>query len=83
MAMTKTMEAAANKMEAASTRMRELREGPFTPGNLKDWLEALTDYALALGEVQEYSQQSIHEKLQALARQLHRPDVISPKRSAG
>jgi len=83
MAATKLMEAAAARMETAARKLREAREAPFTPGALKEWLTAVTDYTLALGELQEYSQQSIHEKLQALGRQLHRPVNGGAKRRAG
>ena len=82
MAVTQLMKRASDRMEEAQRRLREARECSFTPGALKDWLTALTDYALALGEVQEYSQQSIHEKLQTLARELHRP-IPTAKRRAG
>lgn len=77
------MKTAATRMEAAAKKLAEARELPFTPGALKQWMEALTEYALALGEVQQYSQQSIHEKLQAVGRELHRPAAPEAKRRAG
>jgi hypothetical protein len=83
MAVTKLMEEAADRKEQAERRLTEMREATFTPGNLKAWLTALTDYALALGEVQEYSQQSIHEKLQELAQLVRHPQGVAPKRQAG
>ena len=73
MATPQLMRSAAERMEEAEKKLREVRETPFTPEATREWLEALTQYALALGEVQEYSQQSIHEKLHALM----------PKRQAG
>lgn len=82
MAVTKLMFAASEKMEGAARRLHEAREHPSSPTALQEWLTALTDYVLALGEVQEYSQQSVHEKLQRLGRELHRPDITSPKRRA-
>jgi hypothetical protein len=83
MALTQLMNAASDRMEAAAVKLRRVRQGPFTPSGLQEWLNALTDYALALGEVQAFSQESIHEKLQLLARDLHRSDLGSPRRKAG
>jgi len=83
MPVTKLMNAASEKMETAAAKLRSAREGAFTPSALQEWLTALTDYALALGEVQQYSQESIHEKLQQLSRELHRPDLTSPRKRAG
>ena len=39
----------------------------MTCENQKVWLEALTDYCLALSEVQSYHNESVHEKLHELA----------------
>jgi hypothetical protein len=83
MAATEHMKASADKMEQAAARLLAAREGAFTPSGLQKWLSALTDYALALGEVQELSQQSIHEKLQQLTRALHRPNMPAARRRSG
>jgi hypothetical protein len=82
MATTQLMRSAAERMEQAEKKLREVRESSFTPSALKEWLETLTDYVLAMAEVQEYGQQSVHEKLQAMGRQLHRPLPPGPKRRA-
>jgi hypothetical protein len=82
MAVTELMRTSAERMERAEAKLKEAREAPFTPSGLHAWLSALTDYALALGEVQEYSQESIHEKLQALGREVRRPDLIGPRRAS-
>jgi len=51
----------------ASFRIDEARQGPVTCENQKVWLEALTDYCLALSEVQSYNNESVHEKIHELA----------------
>ena len=58
---------AAAKLKEASFRIDEARQGPVTCENQKVWLEALTDYCLALSEVQSYNNESVHEKLHGLA----------------
>jgi hypothetical protein len=54
-------------MKEAEFRIDEARRGPVTCDNQKVWLEALTDYCLALAEVQAYCNESVHEKLHELA----------------
>ncbi|MDP3091436.1 MAG: hypothetical protein Q8N04_12200 [Nitrospira sp.] len=58
---------AATRMNEASFRIEEARQGPLTCENQKAWLEALTDYCMALSEVQAYGNESVHEKLHELA----------------
>ena len=67
MSVPKHLEEAAAKIKEASFRIEEARQGPVTCENQKVWLEALTDYCLALSEVQAYGNESIHEKLHELA----------------
>ena len=81
MAVTELMRDASERMERAEAKLKEARNGPFTPSALHAWLSALTDFAIALGEVQTYSQESAQEKLQALGRELRRPDLIGPRRA--
>jgi hypothetical protein len=67
MTVPKHLEAAAARMKEATFRIEEARQGPVTCENQKVWLEALTDYCLALSEVQAYCNESVHEKLHELA----------------
>ncbi len=67
MTVPKHLEAAAARMKEATFRIDEARQGPVTCENQKVWLEALTDYCLALSEVQAYCNESVHEKLHELA----------------
>ena len=63
MSVPKHLAEAAAKLKEASFRIDEARQGPVTCENQKVWLEALTDYCLALSEVQSYNNESVHEKL--------------------
>jgi hypothetical protein len=67
MTVPKHLEAATARMKEAEFRIDEARRGPVTCDNQKVWLEALTDYCLALAEVQAYCNESVHEKLHELA----------------
>jgi len=61
MSVPKHLAEAAAKLKEASFRIDEARQGPVTCENQKVWLEALTDYCLALSEVQSYNNESTHE----------------------
>jgi hypothetical protein len=67
MTVPKHLDEAAAKMKEATLRIEEARRGPLTSENQKVWLEALTEYCLALSEVQAYCNESVHEKLHELA----------------
>ena len=67
MTVPKHLDEAASKMKDALFRIDEARQGPATCDNQKVWLEALTDYCVALSEVQTYCNESVHEKLHELA----------------
>ena len=67
MSLPKHLEEAAARLEEASFRVAELRSRPPTLEGLQAWLAALTDYCEAISEVQRLDNQSIHEKLHAIA----------------
>ena len=67
MSVPKHLGEAVARLKEASFRIDEARHGPVTCENQKVWLEALTDYCLALSEVQSYNSESVHEKLHELA----------------
>ena len=54
MTVPKHLDEAAAKMKEAAFRIEEARQDPMTSENQKVWLEALTDYCLALSEVQAF-----------------------------
>jgi hypothetical protein len=67
MTVPKHLESAAAKLKEAERRIEEARGGPVTCENQQLWLEALTDYGMALAEIQAYNNESVHEKLHELA----------------
>lgn len=67
MTVPKHLDDIAAKLKDATFRIEGARQGPLTYENQKVWLEALTDYCLALSEVQAYCNESVHEKLHELA----------------
>jgi hypothetical protein len=78
MTVPKHLNEAAAKLKEASFRIDEARQGPLTCENQKLWLEALTDYCVALSEVQAYCNESVHEKLHELAGRMGARNFPSP-----
>ncbi|MFI5398032.1 MAG: hypothetical protein ACHQ9S_21045 [Candidatus Binatia bacterium] len=67
MAIPKHLDEAVTRLKEASARIDETRAKPLTLESLREWLVALTDYALATSDVQTFNNESIHEKLHELA----------------
>ncbi|HVO26876.1 MAG TPA: hypothetical protein VMW56_24970 [Candidatus Margulisiibacteriota bacterium] len=67
MPVPKHLDEAAARLKAASVRIDEARGKPASIDVLQEWLAALTDFCLALSEVQSFSNESVHEKLHELA----------------
>ena len=70
MAVPKHLDEAASRLKEAWLRIETARESAESLDSLKEWLAALTDYAEALKDIHEYSNESIHEKLHQLSRQV-------------
>jgi hypothetical protein len=70
MSLPKHLEEAAERLEGASRRIDAARAKPPTVASLGGWLAALTDYTQALSDIQRLDNQSIHEKLHAIAGRL-------------
>ncbi len=51
MTVPKHLDEATTKIKEATFRIGQARQGPLTGENQKVWLEALTDYCVALSEV--------------------------------
>ena len=62
MALPRLLEEAASRMQEASLRMERAREKRATVKSNQDWLVALTDYAIALGDVQRFANESVHDQ---------------------
>jgi hypothetical protein len=67
MALPKHLDDAADRLHEAFARIEEARAKPASPESLHEWLAALTDYAQALTDLHEFSNESVHEKLHVLA----------------
>lgn len=67
MPVPKHLDDAVTRLKTASYRIDQAREKPLTPESQAQWLEALTDFTLALSEIQQYNNESVHEKLHELA----------------
>ena len=71
MALPKQLEAAAARLEEATWRIDQARNKPLSLESLQEWLNALTDFSLAQSEIHQLNNESIHEKLHALAGEVH------------
>jgi len=67
MAVPKHLEDAAARLKDAQARIQRVRAKPATLESQQEWLAALTDASQALLEIQEYNNESVHEKLHELA----------------
>ena len=67
MAVPKHLDEAVIRLKEASARIDEGRAKPLTLESLREWLVALTDYAVAMSDIQTFNNESIHEKLHELA----------------
>ena len=76
MPLPKHLAEAATRLEEASARIDAARASTPTIDSLAAWLAALTDQVQALADVQRYDDESIHEKLHALAGRLKLDDVL-------
>ncbi|RMH37194.1 MAG: hypothetical protein D6690_03840 [Nitrospirae bacterium] len=67
MSTPKLLEEAVERLDIASARIDEVRTKPVTLENIREWLDALTDYAMASTEIHQLTNESVHEKLHELA----------------
>lgn len=67
MTVSRHVEEAAERLKKAARQIALAREGPDNVQNQRVWLEALTAYCEALADIHTYNNESVHEKLHALA----------------
>jgi hypothetical protein len=80
--LTELVQQALRRLENAERRIQRAREAPSTPENMREWLEAVSDFAHALSEIQELDRESLHHRLDQVsgALGLERPAGIRPPR---
>ena len=67
MPVPKHLDEAVARLKEALAHIDEARAKPPTPETIREWLSALTDYAIAQSDIQAYNNESIHEKLHEIA----------------
>jgi hypothetical protein len=72
MAVPAHLEEAAARLSEASWRIDQAKAKTFTSEAQREWLAALTDFSLALSDLQRFNNESIHEKLHDLTGRLER-----------
>lgn len=78
MAVPKHLEEAVTRLEMAAERIDLARAAPLSLESQREWLEALTDFVQALGEIHEFTNESVHEKLHELAGRLRLRETLTP-----
>jgi hypothetical protein len=76
MSLPQHLEEAVERLEDASRRIEAARAKRVTLPRLAEWLAALTDYGRALSDIQRLDNESIHEKLHAIAGRLGAEHVL-------
>jgi hypothetical protein len=76
MAIPEHLEDAANRLKEAVYRLDDARAKPVTLESLREWLEALTTYATALGDIHQATNESIHEKLNKITWKLDQRGTV-------
>lgn len=66
MALPQHLDQAASRLKEAAARIEEARQRAGSHEGLRDWMAALTDFAMALSDIQSFNNESVHEKLHAL-----------------
>jgi hypothetical protein len=70
MSLPKHLTEAVGRLKGASVRIEQARGKPVTLENQQEWLTALTDFSMALSDIHEFNNESIHEKLHEIAGRL-------------
>jgi hypothetical protein len=76
MSLPRHLEKAAERLEQARFRIEDARAALPTLASLQAWLGALTEYCEASSDIQRLANESIHEKLDAIAGRLGIEDVL-------
>lgn len=67
MSLPQHLEEAVARLRDAALRIEQARGLPSTLESQREWLLGLTDYSRAMCDIQEFNNESVHEKLHALA----------------
>ena len=77
MSLAQHLEKAASQLQEASFRIDEARGRPLSLESLREWIGGLTDYCMAVKDLQRFGSESVHEKLHTLAEHARLADVLS------
>jgi len=71
MTLARHLEGAVNRMKDAAARVEQARKEPSSDESIRYWLTALSDFCVALSDIQSFDNESVHEKLRELAERMH------------
>lgn len=67
MAIPRHLDEATARLKQAAAGIDETRQKPLSLESVKEWLVALTEYAMASVDIHTFNNESVHEKLHELA----------------
>jgi hypothetical protein len=77
MALNKQLQEAGDRLRTASMRIDEARAKPATPHAIQEWPAALTEYALALGEVYDLNMEALQERVEDIDQRQRRSIAVN------
>jgi hypothetical protein len=72
MTLEKQLQEATDRLRMASLRIGEVGTKPATQEVMQEWLVALTDYVVALGEVHDLNMEALQERVEDLVQRQRR-----------
>jgi hypothetical protein len=76
MALDKQLQEASDRLRTASIRIDGVRTKHPTQQTIQEWLAALTDYALALGEVHDLNMEALQERVEDISQRQRRSTAV-------
>jgi hypothetical protein len=76
MAIPEHLDEAADRLKEAAYRLDEARAKSASVESLREWLDALTTYAIALGDIHQATNESIHERLNKITWKLDQRGTV-------
>jgi hypothetical protein len=76
MALNKQIQEASDQLKSASMRLHEARAKHATQETYPEWLSALTDYVLALGEIHDLNMEALQERMEDIIQRQRRASAV-------
>ncbi len=78
MPVPKHLDEAVARLKESLVRIDEARAKPATLETVQEWLNALTEYTIAQGDIETFNNESVHEKLHEIAGRVGMAELPPP-----